>query len=406
MAFVRAFLCAMLLFAAAGAAQAQTSRPLVLTNVNLIDGASSRVRRSVTVYVRDGRIEQIRTGRTPRLAPNATILDLGGRWLMPGLIDAHVHFQTIEDARRALQAGVTTARSLGAPHFADVAIRNAHRAGDASAPDLLAAGYHVRRRLNPAFFEDRPQLSALRGGLTDPADARLVVVANAEAGADVIKIMATERAGDPLQDFMARDLDDEQIRAVVEEARARRLPVAAHAHTDAAARAAVLAGVQSIEHGTLIEPATLRLMRARRTCLVPTLSFWLDMSDGGGSYDHPALRERASLMLPRAREMVRRAANARALIAAGSDMRYDGVSTLTIVDELGALEQSGLSRMDAIRAATSRAARCIGVAERTGSVRAGLEADLLVLSADPTTDLNALRRIDIIINDGVIAYRR
>jgi len=407
MSWLRVLLCTFVMFAAAGLARAHPSpTPLVLTNVNLIDGVSPRVRRGVTIYLRDGRIERIRTGRPARLPPDATILDLGGRWLMPGLVDAHVHFGAIDDARRALRAGVTTARSLGAAHFADIDIRNSHRAGEVSAPELLGAGYHVRRRLNPALFEDSPDLAVLRDGLTDAAAVRAVVRLNAERGADVIKLMATERAGDPRQDMLARDLDDDQIRAAVLEARARGLPVAAHAHTDQAAQASVRAGVRSIEHGTLIEPATLRLMRARHTCLVPTLSFWLDMSDGGGSYDDPVLRERAALMLPRARTMVRLAAAANVQIAAGSDMRYDGVATHTIVDEITALADSGLSAMDAIHAATSRAARCVGVARRTGAIRAGLEADLLVLPADPTIDLGALRQIDIIINNGQIAYRR
>jgi imidazolonepropionase-like amidohydrolase len=407
MAWLRVVLCLVLMFGASGIAWAQSGAPsLVLTNVNLVDGVNPRVRQDVTVYLRDGRVERVRSGRPTRLPADATILDLNGRWLMPGLIDAHVHFQRIDDARRALSAGVTTARSLGAPRYADVAIGNAHRGGDVSTPDLLAAGYHVRRQLHPAFFEDNPSLVRLRSGVSNAASVRSVVRANAEGGANVIKLMATERAGDPRQDMMVRDLDDDMLRAAVAEARARGLPVAAHAHTDEAVSAAVRAGAQTIEHGTLSGPATLRLMRARRTCLVPTLSFWLDMSEDGGSYSGAELRERAARMLPHARTMVRQAADAGVLIAAGSDMRYDGVSTHTIVDEMEALAASGLPASDVIRAATSRAARCIGIQRRTGAVRVGMEADLLVLSADPTTDLGALRQIDLIINDGRISYRR
>jgi imidazolonepropionase-like amidohydrolase len=407
MSWIRAFLCSVLLLGASGHARAQPgATPLVLTNVNLIDGVSTHARMGVTVYLRDGRIDRIYRREPARLPPDATILDLGGRWLMPGLIDAHVHFTDIDDARRALRAGVTTARSLGAPHFADVRLRNAHRAGDASTPDLIAAGYHVRRRLHSGIFDDVPSLAAMRSGVDGEAAVRLVVRANIANGADVIKLMATERAGDPSQDMMARDLDDDLLRAAVREARAHGVRVAVHAHTDEAARASVRAGVQSIEHGTLIEPATLQLMRARRTCLVPTLSFWLDMSGEGGSYDSPLLRERAAIMLPRARSMARQAADADVLIAAGSDMRYDGVSTHTIVDEMEALAESGLSAVEAIQSATSRAAQCLGIARRTGAVRAGLEADLLVLSADPRAGLSALRHIDIIINDGQVVHRR
>jgi imidazolonepropionase-like amidohydrolase len=128
----------------------------------------------MTVVVRAGRIESISRAHV-RVPAGAKVIDLAGRWLLPGLIDAHVHLRDPDSARRALRSGVTTARSLGVPHFADMNIRQRHRAGASDLPDVIAAGYHVRRRLAPEFFIDAPQLSRMAEGILGPDDVRLAV---------------------------------------------------------------------------------------------------------------------------------------------------------------------------------------------------------------------------------------
>ena len=404
-----------LLFAAGAATmvQAPTGTPpligeppaLVLINANLIDGVSSRPRRGVTVIVRSGRIEQV-TSAAGALPTNARVIDLEGRWLLPGLIDAHVHLRDLESARAALRSGVTTARSMGVDHFADVGIAELHRAGAPDLPHVVAAGYHVRRRLSDAFFIDFPSLIHLRGSLAGTSAVQQVIRANASRGARVVKVMATERAGTADSDFRRRALGDEELRASVEEASRAGLDVAAHAHTDDGARAAILAGVRTIEHGTLMSESTLALMRDRRICFVPTLSFWADMRDPGGEYDGVALSNRAREMQPRLRRTVAAAARLGVSIAAGSDMRYDASSEYRLVDELVELTHSGLTPMAAIQAGTSTAAACLGLANRTGSIRAGLEADMIVVDADPTRDLAALRDPVLVVNDGAVSLDR
>lgn len=378
---------------------------LVLTNANLIDGISSRPRRGVTVIIRAGRIAWVGPLESAHLV-NARVIDLGGRWLLPGLIDAHVHFRSLESARTALRSGVTTARSMGVDYFIDVRIAGLHRAGAADLPHVVAAGYHVRPRLSDAFFTDFPGLGQLRTGLGDPSGVRQVVRAMVSRGVQVVKVMATERAGMADADFRRRALSDEELRAAVEEASRAGLDVAAHAHTDDGARAAILAGVRTIEHGTLMSRATLALMRQRRTCFVPTLSFWADMREPGGEYDAAALSARARAMQPRARETVAAAARLGVRIAAGSDMRYDDFSPYRLADELIELTRSGLSAMAAIRAGTATAAACMGLRNLTGSIRPGLEADMIVVAADPTRDVSALRDPVLVINDGVVAFDR
>ena len=242
----------------------------------------------MTVVIRDGHLESVSDGAA---APHrdATVIDLQNRWLLPGLIDAHVHFRDLASARAALSRGVTTARSLGVDHFADIGIRALHRAGAHDVPDVLAGGYHVRRRLADAFFLDFPHHRPLMGGLSGASDMRAAVREMVNRGANVIKVMMTQRAGLTGTDFRARVLTDDEAETAVDEATKAGLPVAAHAHTDEAARAAARAGVRTSEHGTLMGGETLALLREKGTCFTPTLTFWVDMLEPGGEYDDATL---------------------------------------------------------------------------------------------------------------------
>ena len=377
----------------------------MLRRANLIDGISARPLRDVTLVVRAGRIESV--SRLPdRVPAGAKVIDLGGRWLLPGLIDAHAHLRDLDSARAALRSGVTTARALGVPHFADIDIRQRHRAGASDLPDVVAAGYHVRRRLAQEFFLDVPQLSRMANGMRGPEDVRLVVRVMVGRGSDLIKVMATERAGLTETDPLKRVLNDEELAAAVAEAKSAGLPVAAHAHSDEGARASALAGVSTIEHGTLLGGETLALMRKRGICLVPTITFWRDMMDPGGEYDDPKLAARAHEMLPRIREATLLAWKMGVRVAAGSDMRYDASSTRILADEVAELVGAGIPAMDAVKAATSVTAGCVGIRGRTGAIRPGLEADMIVIERDPLKDVQALRDVVLVINDGRVVVNR
>jgi len=277
----------------------------VITNATVIDGVGSAPVRDATVVVRDGKIERIAPGRID--TPNgATVLDLKGRWLLPGLIDAHVHLRDLSSARAALASGVTTARALGVDHFVDVGIRELNHAGVADVPDVLAAGYHVRPRPADAMFLDMPRLADLMAGVNGPERVRRMVRALIEHGADGIKIMATERAGLPGTDPRKRVYSEEELTAAVDEARKAGRLVAAHAHGDEGALAAVRAGVRTIEHGTYLSDQTLALMKEKGTCFVPTIATVIDLIDPGGNYDDPALSVRGRAMLPRVRDAMAR----------------------------------------------------------------------------------------------------
>ncbi|MCI0336913.1 MAG: amidohydrolase family protein, partial [Acidobacteria bacterium] len=197
----------------------QQNRPglLAITHANLIDGISNEPLRDVTVIVRGEKIDQIGKVNPPA---DSVVIDLKGRWLLPGFVDAHTHIANLSAARVALASGTTTARDLGVNHFVDIGIRELNRAGVSDLPDIVAAGYHVRPRPAEELFIDIPKLSDLMGKTVSGADnVRRIVRAQIERGVNTIKIMATERAGLPDTDPRKRVFTDEEIAAIVDEAR-------------------------------------------------------------------------------------------------------------------------------------------------------------------------------------------
>lgn len=385
--------------------RAQARNVLVITHANLIDGVSAAPITDATVIVRDGRIDSVVTGKA-ELPTGATVLDLKGRWLLPGFVDVHAHLADMSAARRALASGATTVRCLGVNHFVDIGFRELNHAGVADIPDVVAAGYHVRPRPAEEFFLDMPKMKDLMSGVNGTESVRRMVRALIDRGVDVIKIMATGRAGLPDTDPRKRVFTDEELAAAVDEARKSGVFVAAHAHGDEGAAAAVRAGVRSIEHGTYLSDQTLALMKERGTYLVPTIATVMDLIDPGGDYDNPVLSIRGRAMLPRVRETTAHAWKMGVKIVAGTDTGYGPTSNRRIPHEVIELVNIGMPPMEAIKAATSVAAACIGVDKRTGSVKPGMEADFIAIERDPIADISAIQDVIIVINNGKIAVNR
>lgn len=385
--------------------QAQAPSSLVITHANLIDGVSAAPISDATVLIRDGRIESVVTGKA-ELPAGAAVLDLKGRWLLPGFVDAHAHLADLNAARRALASGATTVRCLGVNHFVDVGFRELNHAGVADIPDVVAAGYHVRPRPAEEFFLNMPKMKDLMSGVSGTESVRRLVRAMIDRGAGVIKIMATERAGLPDTDPRKRVFTDNELAAAVDEARKSGVYVAAHAHGDDGAAAAVRAGVRSIEHGTYLSDQTLAMMKERGAYLVPTIATVMDLIDPGGDYDNPILSVRGRAMLPRLRETTVHAWKMGVKIVAGTDTGYGPASSRRIPHEIIELVNIGMPPMDAIKAATSVAAACIGVDKRTGSIKPGMEADFIAIERDPTAEISAIQDVIIVINNGKIAVNR
>lgn len=377
---------------------------LVLTNANVIDGASDSPMLDRAVVVRDGRIVAIVSSDA---APAAgTVHDLNGKYLLPGLIDAHVHLASTSQARRALLTGITTARSMGTSHYADVGLRELEEKGIIESPEILASGYHVRTHPSESLFLDDPSLADLWSGVHGPEAYRRVTAANLERGVDWIKITSTERAGLPDTDPRKQTMTEEEIAAVVDEATSRGVPVACHAHGDEGARAAVLGGVRSIEHGTYLSEETLTLMKERGTFLVPTVAVVEDLMLPGGDYDDPVLQVRGRHMLPRVMEAVATARRLGVEVVAATDTGFRPDSTLTLQHEIEALTKCGLSPMEAIRAATSVAAELLGIDDRTGIIQQGYEADLIVVDQNPLDNILSLQDVLMVVTDGDVVLDR
>lgn len=387
-----------------GTAQ-EAEAPVALTGASVIDVTTGAPIVGATVLVSGGRISGIE--RDARAVPaGARVIDLDGRYLLPGFIDAHVHIRTFDAAARALRSGVTTARSMGVG-FADVGLRELSAAGRIEAPEILAAGYHIRPRPADGFFIEAPGMGdLLQAGVRGQSAVRRMVRAAAQREVDWVKVNATERAGLPDTDPRKPTFLPDELTALVEEADRVGLPVAAHAHGDEGGRAAVQAGVRSIEHGTYLSEGTLRAMAERGTYLVPTIAVVEDLASPGGDYDNPVLRVRGRHMLPQVRRTAARAHVLGVKIAAATDTGYGPESTLRMPLELEELVRVGLTPAQAIRAATTVAAELLGVADHTGRIAPGLDADLIVVDRNPLEDVGALHDILLVMSDGRIILNR
>ncbi|HET8770865.1 MAG TPA: amidohydrolase family protein [Gemmatimonadaceae bacterium] len=378
-------------------ALAQDPGATYLIHANVVDGVTERVVRDATIHVRDGKIVSIVAGAA---APSgARVIDVAGRWVAPGLIDAHTHVSTLADARRALFSGVTTVRSASVAAFQDVVMRDLARAGHIVAPDVLATGVFVTPNLGESILADA-RLGPLADGVNTPEQLRALVRVNLDRGVDWIKTRGTERAGLPDTDPRQQVYDERQLRAIVEEAATRDVPVMAHAHGDEGAYAAVAAGVRSIEHGTYLSDSTLRLMKQKGTWLVPTLSTIVDLTQPGGDYDDPVLVLRGQHMAPRIEDTIRRAHAMGIRLATGADTDYGPGGLTRISHEVMRFHALGLTQLEALVSATSGAAELLGVGDRTGRLQPGFEADLIVLDANPLENPAALQDVLFVMTNG------
>ncbi len=377
--------------------------PLAITNANVLDIRAGRVIPNATVFVRDGKIASI--GAPP--AAGATVIDARGRYVIPGLIDAHTHIADFASARRALDSGVTTVRSAGVSNYADVGLRELAKSGAIPGPDVLAAGYHVRPQLAlDAFLSDPGLAPFMNGGVTTAEAIRQVVRTILSHGVDWIKTMSTERAGLPDTDPRKQVYTDAEVKIVVEEARAKGIPVMAHAHGEEGALAAVRAGVRSIEHGTYLSAEALKLMKEQGTFFVPTYATVIDLVQPGGDYDDPGLHLRGAHMLPRLRETTERAFKLGVKIVAGADTRYGPNSVTRIAHEVAEFVEIGMTPLQALQTATTVAAELLGIDRRTGSIEPGFEADLVVVERNPLEYVRTLQDPLLVVSNGRVAVNR
>lgn len=396
-------LAAIVMSAPSFAQPALAQDPIALIHANVIDVRTGAVTRDATVTLREGRIERIAREAPP---PGIRTFDLKGKYLVPGLIDAHTHLDNLRAARRALESGVTTIRSASVGSFRDVVIRELSKKGVIAGPDVVAAGIFVTTELGQDDVLADP---ALADALTAPDTAeklRRIVRVNLAHGVDVIKTRGTERAGSPGTDPRQQSFTEQELRAVVEEAAKKGIPVECHAHGEEGARGAVLAGVRSIEHGTYMSDDTLRLMKERGTFLMPNYSTSIDLMQPGGDYDDPALQIRGQHMVPRRRSLIQRAHQMGIKIVTGTDTGYGPQSVTRIGQEIAAFASMGFTPLQAIQAATLTGAELLRIEKQTGAIEPGLEADLIAVDGNPLEDIIVVQDPLLVISNGRIGLNR
>jgi imidazolonepropionase-like amidohydrolase len=384
--------------------------------------------RDATIVVENDRIVSVSAGRTP--APTgATTIDLGSRTVLPGLIDSHVHLdsdragnealaagmtdgaplrslETYWNGMKTLRAGFTTVRNLGNTDGTTLALREAMRRGWVKGPRIVDAamsistsGGHMDGRVGLA---DEAEVMVHTDNLCDgPDDCRRAVRRQIGRGADVIKFAST--GGVNSGTGLATRMTDPEARAIVETAHQYGRKVAAHAHGLEGIRLAVLAGVDSIEHGTMMDAATAKLMREKGTFYVPTLSTvngYLERLKANPDAYPPAVKAQIDWRIGITGKSLQLAFPAGVRIAFGTDA---GVSKHgRNADEFELLVKFGMPPVEAIRAATVNAAELLGLAGEIGTIEAGKSADLIAVDGDPLADVTVLKSVKFVMARGAV----
>ena len=382
--------------------------PLVLQGGTLLDPLTGRVTEDAVVVLAKGKVLAAGSRSDSRWARGqvggqAPSLDVGGAWLVPGLLDAHTHATSVASAGRALATGATTLRIASSSFYADVGLKSLAEWLPDKVPTIQPVGLFIRPLTGDDALSDPAlaPLAALPDGPQTPEQLRYFVRVNLRRGADHIKTWATQRAGVCAQDPQEPTYNLEQLRAIVGAARPR--PVMCHSHGADGCQAAVEAGVTSLEHGTFVTDETLALMRRRGTYFTPTISAVVDLAAPGGEYDEPCLAERGKTMLPVLQAAVRKAYQLGIPIAAGADTSYSERSVTSAATEVQYLAEAGLKPLDAVRAATTTAARLLGLEREAGRVAPGYAADVVAVAGSPLDDTTTLQRPKLVVHAGAIA---
>lgn len=383
--------------AAAGQEGRRPGGDLVIEGGTLLDPATGEVTEDAVVVIVDGVVRAAgRRGRT-MVPEGAEVLEAHGRWMLPGLVDTHIHLNTAAEARDAVLRGATSARSGSTNFYQDIAVRELARQAPGQAPRLRAAGVFVTPDLGDTILADPDltPLARLRDGVRSPEALRRVVEVNLARGADVIKTRVNERAGLPEQDPLGQVYDREQLSAVVAAARRGGKDVLCHSYSEKGCHDAVMAGVRSLEHGAFVGERTLHEMRRRGTYFTPTLTAIAGLAESSD----PVLAERGRQYLPVLKRAVLAAHELGVPLAAGTDS--SGGKIKPIGREVELMRAAGLSALDAIRTATTGAAKLLGLDRTAGRLARGFAGDVLLVDGDPLSDVTVLKKPVRVVRSGI-----
>jgi imidazolonepropionase-like amidohydrolase len=373
------------------------------------------------IVVRGDRIESI----AHEAPPGSRVVDLGNATVLPGLIDCHVHLEAdwndfsataslrrsaaqktllgLQNAQEYLRRGFTTVRDAGTDDLAygTVALRDAFARGMFDGPRVVSSGVPIsvtggHNDMN-ALAPDVP-LPRFPNIADTVDEARAAVRHNLKYGADWIKVMASGGVLDPFSDYTVQELSDEQLRAIVETAHQARRKVMAHAEGIPGIKAAVRAGVDSIEHGTMLDDEAAAMMEQRGTWLVPTLeTFQRGVEIGLSQGQEPIMLEKGKAILKFQQPAFERAIAHHLKIAFGLDDEPKYTTR-----EFDALVRGGLSPLAALQTATINGASLLGMSNDIGAVEAGKFADIVAVDGDPLKDVKVMERVLFVMKGGKV----
>ena len=415
------FIAGCLLVAFAGLASAADAPATlkVLRADRYVDVESGRIVSPAVIVVRGQRIEAVNPASAPT---GAEVIELSGLTLLPGFIDAHTHLTSdmgagwetrdvdwtaaddallgVRNARLTLMSGFTTVRDVGSSGFTDVALMHAIERGDIIGPRVVPAGHAIGITGGHCDSTGRaPGLIELgpKEGVADGRDEILKAVRyQIKHGAKVIKICATAGVMSFEGPVGAQQYSDEELRTVVAEAKLHGVKVAAHAHGAQGIIAASNAGVDSIEHGSLLTDEAIAVLKKNGTWLVPTLYQWFE------PYDlPPAINEKNEYIKARIGDSMRKAFAAGVKVALGTDAGAGPHGTSG--KEFTAYVTYGMSKADALRAGTVNAAQLLGI-DDIGRLSAGAFADIVAVAGNPLDDIRVVEDVRFVMKDGEV-YR-
>jgi imidazolonepropionase-like amidohydrolase len=375
---------------------------LAIKNGNLLMSGGKLVKGNV--LIEGGTIKAV--GERAVIPSGTKVIDAAGKTVMPGLIDAHTHLTVYQDpallsaagagkaimrgaflARQALRAGITTMRDMGGFCFTDIDLRNAIAAGQVPGPRLLCSGKVISTTGGHIFYVSREA--------DGPDEVRKAAREQIKMGADFIKVMCSGGVERVDESINAVQLNMDEIRAAVGVAQDNGTVVAAHAHPKRAMKEALLAGVTSIEHGSLLDEEVAEIMLKKKAFIVPTFSVYAAIANLG----LPGLSERAKFVYEEKKKSFKIVLKRGVRWGVGTDSgAFSPMSS--IVDELVITHSLGVSAVDVLHRVTAGNAELIGLKD-TGTLAAGKRADIVIVDGNPLRDLESVRRVSFTIANGV-----
>lgn len=398
----------------------------------LINGQDGQLHKEMTVVVKDGKITAVESGYADpsKFGDSVTTIDLKKHTVMPGLMDMHTHLmmqhhkkvysdkfflndadfalRSTTYAKKTLMAGFTTVRELGDNGTNSVSLRKAIESGWIVGPRIYTAGKSLATTgghadptngMKGSFRRDGTPVDGVVNGVDD---ARKAVRQRYKDGADLIKLTATGGVLSLAVNGQNPQFTKDELDAIVEIAKDYEMTVAVHAHGTEGMKRAVLAGVDSIEHGTYMTPEVMRLMRERGTYYVPTLMAgdWVAMKSREDDYFPAVVRPKAAAIGPVIMKTFAKAHAAGVKIAFGTD---SGVSPHgDNAREFELMVAGGMTPMQAIQAATLEASKLLKIDDKLGTLEEGKFADLIAVKGDPIENISLLKKVAFVMKGGTV----